>query len=73
MTPELIGPMFWLIIKIFTILGIAIYVVFAGVVVRQEQLMSKVLEAGPERALRVIAWLYFIASLFVLFMAIVLL
>ncbi len=73
MTPEMLGPMFWLVIKIFAIVGLAIYTVFTGVVVRQEQLMSRVLEAGPERILRIVAWLYLATSLFVLFLAIVIL
>lgn len=73
MTPDVLGPAFWLVIKLFAVLGVIIYTVFTGVVLRQEQLMAKVLEAGPERAIRMIAWLYFGVSLFVLLLAIVLL
>lgn len=73
MTPEALGPVFWMVIKLLAIIGLVIYTMFTGIIVRQEQLMAKVLEAGPERILRIIAWLYFAASLFVLFLAIVLL
>ena len=73
MTPEMWGPMFWLVIKLFTLLGLGIYVIFTGVVVRQEQLMSKVLEAGPERILRVLAWIYLLCAVGIFGLAIILL
>jgi len=73
MTSDVLGPAFWLVIKLFAILGLIIYTIFTGVVLRQEQLMAKVLEAGPERVLRMIAWLYLGISLFILLLAVVLL
>ena len=52
----------WLGLKLMTMLGLGIYIVFSLVVVRQEQLMSRVLEAQSERILSLIAWIHLIAA-----------
>lgn len=72
MMPD-VGSYFWLIFKLLTLLGLAIYVIFAVVVVRQEQLMTKVLEAASEKMLRVFALFHLAASIFVFFLALVIL
>ena len=65
MTPDTAGSLMWLGIKLMVLLGLIIYIVFAGVIVRQEQLMSKVLEADSEKILSVLAWIHLGASIFV--------
>ncbi len=73
MTPESIQTAGWLFFKIMIIVGIGLYSVFAGIIVRQEQLMSRVLEAATEPLLRLFVLLYLFASLGVLLAAIILL
>ena len=53
----------WLIGKLFVLLGLVIYIVFAGVMVRQEILMSKVLEEKSEPLLRVLVLIHLLLSL----------
>lgn len=43
-----------LIIKIFFLLGLFLYSIFAGVLVRQEQLMADVLEESFEQIIRLL-------------------
>jgi hypothetical protein len=69
MTPENAGSFVWLGLKLMTIVGIGIYCVFAFVLVRQEQLMSKVLEAQSEKILSVLSWIHLGASIVVLAIA----
>jgi len=73
MTPESIQTAGWLFFKIMIIVGIGLYSVFAGIIVRQEQLMSRVLEAATEPLLRLFVLLHLFASLGVLLAAIILL
>lgn len=65
--------MIWLIIKSLVIFGLGLYVVFAFVIVRQEQLMEHVLEESFEPVLRMAVVAHFLASLAVLGLAVVLL
>ena len=62
-----------LIIKILTLVGVGIYIIFAFVIVRQERLMSAVIEEGFEPVLKTLAFFHLLASFFVFFMALVLL
>jgi len=62
-----------LVLKILTVTGLVVYCIFAGVVVRQEQLMADVLEESFEPVLRILALIHLIASLLILILAIVLL
>jgi len=55
----------WLIGKIFVLLGLAVYVVFAFIVVRQVKLMTDVVSGILTGFLRVISWLFFLFSIFV--------
>lgn len=54
-TIPLLGISVWLIAKIFVLILMAIYVVFAVVVVRQIQLMAKTISIGFEFPIKVIA------------------
>jgi hypothetical protein len=59
--------------KLMTLLGLGIYIVFAFVIVRQEQLMSKVIEAQSEKILSVLAWLHLGAAVVIFFLALLIL
>jgi hypothetical protein len=56
-------------IKILTILGFGIYVLFAAVMVRQEHLMSDVLEEGFEPVLRLLVYAHLLAAIAVIGLA----
>lgn len=62
-----------LFLKTLTVIGAAVYTVFAAVIVRQEQLMAHVLEESFESVLRFLAIIHFLASLGLLLGTIVLL
>jgi hypothetical protein len=51
------------------LLGIALYAVFAGIMVRQEQLMDKVIDESFESVLRMLVILHFIFSVGLLIFA----
>ncbi|MBI3290142.1 hypothetical protein HYZ78_01970 [Candidatus Microgenomates bacterium] len=60
----------WIIGKIFVIVGFLIYVVFAGVVLRQIYLMTQTVSMGFELPLRLIGWAHLgLAILALLFVA----
>ncbi len=73
MIPVTIPPEAWLILKLFTLLGIAVYIVFAGVMVRQESTMAHVLEEGFEPVLRVLTYVHLALIIFLFFLALILL
>lgn len=62
MTPEF-TLLAALAFKILTLLGIVVYIIFAAVMVRQEKLMSDVLEEGFEPFLRMLTWLHLLISI----------
>jgi len=73
MTPESLQSIGWIFIKLITLIGIGIYTLFAGIIVRQEQLMAHVLEEGTEPILRLLAIIHLLASIGILLAAIILL
>jgi hypothetical protein len=73
MIPAVIPSYILLTLKIFGIVGLLIYTVFAGVLVRQEQLMAHVLEEQFQPILRLLVIIHLIATLTLLLMALILL
>jgi len=73
MMPENAGLVIWTGIKLIVLLGLGIYIIFAGVIVRQEQLMSKVLEADSEKVLAALSWVHFGAAAVVFILALLIL
>ncbi len=63
----------WLSLKILVLLGIGIYLVFAAIMVRQEQLMANVLEESFEPILRFIVLAHLIAAVAVFLLALIIL
>lgn len=63
----------WPIIKIFIIIFLSLYIIFALVVMRQVQLMTKTLEVGFENQLKFLTFTHFIAAVGVLVFAIAIL
>lgn len=62
-----------LVLKIFFLLGLLLYSIFAGVLVRQEQLMADVLEESFESMLRFLVMGHLVIALGVFVLAIFLL
>jgi hypothetical protein len=73
MTQETVPVIIWLVVKILTLLGIMVYGVFAGVMVRQEHLMSNVLEEEFEPVLRLLTYIHLFVVVGVFLLAVVLL
>ncbi len=63
----------WMAIKILTIVGLSLYSIYGAIIIRQEELMSKVLAETSEPILRLLSVIHFIASLVVIVLAIILL
>lgn len=55
----------WGIGKLFVLVGLAVYVIFAFIVVRQVKLMTEVVSGILTGFLRIISWLFFLFSIFV--------
>lgn len=63
----------WLIVKIAIMVLVFCYIVFAALIVRQEQLMNRVVEIPVFPVLRLVAIAHLIASVTVFVLALVLL
>ena len=63
----------WAVAKIMVIIALSIYLVFAFVVVRQVNMMTKVVSGDLSWAIKVIAWTHFFFTVFVVFMSVVIL
>lgn len=72
MTPNVL-PAVWLGVKTLVLVGLAVYGVFAGVMVRQEQLMAGVLEESFEPVLRLIVIIHLAAAVGVFLLGLLLL
>lgn len=55
----------WQVGKIFVLIGLGVYAVFAFVVVRQVKLMTQVVSGMLTGFLRLGSWLFFLFSIFV--------
>jgi hypothetical protein len=54
---------FWSLGKIFVLIGLFVYLVFAFIVVRQVKLMTQVISGLLTGFLRAVAWAFFLFSL----------
>lgn len=72
MIPEAV-PLAFLAVKLLVLLGLVVYAIFAGILVRQEQLMAHVLEEAFEPILRILTLIHFFAALGLIGLAFVLL
>ncbi len=73
MIPQAFPGTLWLIAKLFTLLGVAVYIVFAGVMVRQEHLMANVLEEGSEAILRILTYIHLALAIGIFILALIIL
>jgi len=73
MTPQDYTNIGFLIAKIFIIISMFLYAIYAWIMVRQEQLMSKVLAETSESLLRLLTLIHLAAAIFVIILAFILL
>lgn len=71
--PADITSLVFLLVKALAVFGLGLYIIFAFVILRQEQLMAEVLKEAFEPVLRLVSILHFIAAIVVFILAIVLL
>ena len=55
----------WGIAKLFVLIGLAVYAVFAFIVVRQVKLMTDVVSGILTGSLRFVSWVLFLFSVFI--------
>ncbi len=60
-------------LKVFTLVGLGLYSIFAVIMVRQEQLMAAVLEESFEPILRLLTILHFAAAVGLFILAVMML
>lgn len=68
-----IGVSIWLIAKVLVLIALAIYGIFAFVVLRQIQLMTDTLEVGFEAQVRMLGISHLVFSLIIFVLALIIL
>lgn len=63
----------WSIAKLFVLIGLAVYAVFAFIVVRQVKIMTEVVSGIMSGILRFISWIFFLFSIAVFIFVLLLL
>lgn len=63
----------WLVVKIFTLIALALYNVFAIVIVRQVKLMTDALEVGFEALVKLLSYAHLAFAILVFILALVIL
>lgn len=58
-----------LLLKIGLILFLFIYVIFAGIIIKQARIMTETLELGFETQVKLIVFVHFLASVLILILA----
>ncbi len=72
MTPSIMTVVL-VTLKVFTLVGLGLYSIFAVIMVRQEQLMAAVLEESFEPILRLLTILHFAAAVGLFILAVMML
>ena len=74
MTQELLfGLSGWYLVKIGIIVFLAMYLIFALIIVRQTKLMTDTVQMGHESFIRLLGYIHMIFAVFVLLAAIIIL
>lgn len=66
-------PSIWFVLKIFFIVGLLVYLIFALVVVRQVRIMNETLDVGFEGVLSLLSYLHLFFAIGVLAFALLIL
>lgn len=70
-----IGPQLtiWLLVKILFLIGLGIYILFAAIIIRQVALMNRTLKGTLDIGVRLLAWIHFLAAIFIFILALIIL
>lgn len=70
-----IGPQLtiWLLVKILFLIGLGIYIFFAAIIIRQVALMNRTLKGTLDIGVRLLAWIHFLAAIFIFILALLIL
>ncbi len=63
----------WSVVKIFILVALAIYLVFAVVVIRQVNTMTKVVSGELDIPLKILSWFHLLITLIVISLAVIVL
>lgn len=63
----------WFLVKILILLGLVLYLAFAGIVLRQVNLMTKTLNGQFNLPIKLIAWIHLLAALSIFLLALIIL
>lgn len=63
----------WAVVKLFFVIGLVVYVIFALVVVKQTNLMTSTVEMGFETPVKLVAWVHLIFAIAVLLLSLIIL
>lgn len=62
---------FWGMAKVFVLVGLAVYVVFAGVMIKQVKLMRETINLGLDRWVITVAWGHFFLAVTIFLVALI--
>ncbi len=63
----------WLIVKIFFLIGLGVYLIFALVVLKQVSIMTETLDIGFELPIKLLSWLHLLFAIGVFVFALIVL
>lgn len=72
-TDTILGINIWFVVKIFTLILLGMYLIYAFVVVRQVRLMTDTLHLGNEGFVKLLGYAHMIFAVFVFLAALVIL
>jgi hypothetical protein len=61
----------WVLLKILALIGFALYLAFAAVVIRQVKIMSEVVQGLSIWPLRLLAWVHLGVAVFIFLLALI--
>ena len=63
----------WFLVKILFLIGLAIYIAFAVIVIRQVNLMTQALDGGFNFPLKIASWIHLLVAIAVFLLALIIL
>jgi hypothetical protein len=66
---SLFGDVFWVVIKFGLLAFLFLYIIFAGVVIKQVSIMTQTVKMGFETFVKLVALIHFIAAIAVFIVA----
>lgn len=63
----------WSVVKVFVLIALGLYLVFAFMVIREVDLMNRTLQGVFNLPIKIIAWIHLIFAVFVFLLALIIL